>query len=71
MNEPSVFSGPEVTMPKNNLHGAYEHREIHNIYGHYMQKATYDGLMQRSSHNSRPFVLSRAFYAGSHKYGAI
>lgn len=34
MNEPSVFSGPEVTMPKDMIHhGGWEHRHIHNIYG--------------------------------------
>lgn len=34
MNEPSVFNGPEVTMPKDNIHfGGWEHREIHNMYG--------------------------------------
>lgn len=34
MNEPSVFNGPEVTMPKDLLHhGGWEHRHIHNIYG--------------------------------------
>jgi alpha 1,3-glucosidase len=34
MNEPSVFNGPEVTMPKDNVHhGGWEHREIHNTYG--------------------------------------
>jgi mannosyl-oligosaccharide alpha-1,3-glucosidase len=43
MNEPSVFSGPEVTMPKDVAHGAYEHREVHNLYGHYMTEATYKG----------------------------
>lgn len=43
MNEPSVFSGPEITMPKTNLHGEFEHREVHNIYGMYMHRATYEG----------------------------
>lgn len=34
MNEPSVFNGPEVTMPKDCLHyGGYEHRDVHNLYG--------------------------------------
>ena len=39
MNEPSVFNGPEVTMPKDNLHtldgiaGQVEHRDVHNQYG--------------------------------------
>lgn len=34
MNEPSVFNGPEVSMPKDatNLAGV-EHREWHNLYG--------------------------------------
>lgn len=34
MNEPSVFNGPEITMPKDVIHhGGWEHRHIHNIYG--------------------------------------
>ena len=34
MNEPAVFNGPEITMPKDNLHhGGWEHRDIHNING--------------------------------------
>lgn len=34
MNEPSVFNGPEVTMPKDCLHyDGYEHRDVHNLYG--------------------------------------
>jgi alpha 1,3-glucosidase len=34
MNEPSVFSGPEITMHKDARHlDGWEHREVHNIYG--------------------------------------
>lgn len=34
MNEPSVFNGPEITMPKDLIHvNGWEHRDIHNIYG--------------------------------------
>lgn len=34
MNEPSVFSGPEITMPKDLIHAnSREHRDIHNLYG--------------------------------------
>lgn len=34
MNEPSVFSGPEITMHKDARHlDGWEHREIHNSYG--------------------------------------
>jgi len=73
MNEPSVFNGPEVSMHKDARHsGNIEHREIHNAYGFYMQMATIEGLVKRNEgQNERPFLLSRAFFAGSQKYGAI
>ncbi|XP_005860358.1 PREDICTED: neutral alpha-glucosidase C isoform X1 [Myotis brandtii] len=72
MNEPSVFRGPEQTMQKNAIHhGNWEHRELHNIYGFYQQKATAEGLIQRSGGKERPFVLTRSFFAGSQKYGAV
>uniref|UniRef100_A0A8C9VE92 Glucosidase II alpha subunit n=1 Tax=Scleropages formosus TaxID=113540 RepID=A0A8C9VE92_SCLFO len=71
MNEPSVFNGPEVTMHKDALHGSWEHRDIHNLYGLYVQMATADGLIQRSGGVERPFVLARAFFAGSQRYGAV
>ncbi|KAK7173996.1 hypothetical protein R3I93_003734 [Phoxinus phoxinus] len=71
MNEPSVFNGPEVTMHKDALHGVWEHRDVHNLYGLYVQKATADGLIQRSGGVERPFVLTRAFFAGSQRYGAV
>eukprot|EP00978_Attheya_sp_CCMP212_P020444 scaffold58527_cov50-Attheya_sp.AAC.1 len=74
MNEPSVFNGPEVSMQKDilNLDGI-EHREWHNLYGMLFQRATGEGLVRRNQpdENIRPFVLSRAFFAGSQKYGAI
>lgn len=51
MNEPSVFSGPEVTMPKDVLHfgGAAEHRDVHNVYGLYYHMANKDGLAARQA----------------------
>jgi len=73
MNEPSVFNGPEVSMNKDakSLAGV-EHREWHNLYGMYMQQATAEGLLQRNpAQDKRPFVLSRSFYAGSQRWGAI
>uniref|UniRef100_A0A7S2PTL2 Glucosidase II subunit alpha n=2 Tax=Leptocylindrus danicus TaxID=163516 RepID=A0A7S2PTL2_9STRA len=73
MNEPSVFNGPEVSMQKDllNLAGV-EHREWHNLYGQFQHRATAEGLVLRHpSKNERPFVLSRSFFAGSQKYGAI
>ncbi|XP_062332050.1 neutral alpha-glucosidase AB isoform X3 [Osmerus eperlanus] len=71
MNEPSVFNGPEVTMHKDAMHGAWEHRDVHNLYGLYVHMATVEGLIQRSGGEERPFVLTRAFFAGSQRYGAV
>jgi len=73
MNEPSVFSGPEITMHKDAKHyGNLEHREIHNIYGMLQHRSTFEGQIQRNqNHNERPFVLTRSFFAGSQRYGAL
>ena len=73
MNEPSVFNGPEMTMYKDLIHyGKIEHRDLHNLWGLWVHKATSDGLISRiSDQNQRPFVLSRSFFAGSHRYGAV
>ena len=70
MNEPSVFNGPEVSIPKDcvNLEGV-EFRDFHNLYGFYHQWATAEGLERRNK--MRSFVLSRSFYAGSQRFGAI
>uniref|UniRef100_A0A164X3E7 Glucosidase II subunit alpha n=1 Tax=Daucus carota subsp. sativus TaxID=79200 RepID=A0A164X3E7_DAUCS len=58
MNEPSVFNGPEISMPRDALHyGNVEHRELHNAYGYYFHMATAGGLVKRESGNDRPFVL--------------
>ncbi|XP_039597410.1 neutral alpha-glucosidase C isoform X1 [Polypterus senegalus] len=72
MNEPSVFDGPEQTMSKNAVHfGGWEHRDLHNLYGFYQHWASADGLIQRSKGSKRPFVLSRSFFAGSQRFGAV
>jgi len=72
MNEPSVFNGPEVTMPKDCLHyGGFEHRDVHNLYGFMVVKGTIEGQLMRSNNKLRPFVLSRSFFAGSQRFGAV
>jgi mannosyl-oligosaccharide alpha-1,3-glucosidase len=73
MNEPSVFNGPEVSMHKDaRHHGGWEHRDVHNLVGALTHRATALGLVKRNDgHNMRPFVLSRAFYAGTQRWGAI
>jgi mannosyl-oligosaccharide alpha-1,3-glucosidase len=72
MNEPSVFNVEDGTMPRGNLHanGTIMHRDVHNLYGRKMQECTFRGLMNRSPHQ-RPFVLTRSFWFGSSKYGAV
>lgn len=66
MNEPSVFNGPEITMPKDNLHfGGWEHRDVHNLYAHMHLMSTYEGLGVRSQWKQRPFILTRGHYSGS------
>lgn len=47
-------------------------RDLHNIFGYYYHLATAEGLINRGQdkdlygeHGDRPFVLSRAFYAGA------
>ncbi|KAF2826977.1 hypothetical protein CC86DRAFT_350180 [Ophiobolus disseminans] len=73
MNEPSVFNGPETTMPKDNLHhGNWEHRDVHNINGMTFHNATYQALTERKRGDARrPFVLTRAFYSGSQRSAAM
>ncbi len=77
MNEPSVFSGPGFTMPLTSVHHIEEpgfapraasHAEIHNILGLENARATYEGLLKLRP-DERPFVLTRATYAGGQRYG--
>jgi alpha-glucosidase len=76
MNEPSVFNGPKLTMPDDVNHRIEEpgfqtrtatHLEIHNVYGMENSRATYEGLLKLSP-NERPFVLTRASYAGGQRF---
>ena len=47
-----------------------DHREIHNVYGLLMTRATFEGLL-RLRPDERPFVLTRASFAGGQRYAAI
>ena len=70
MNEPSIFKSEEWTFPKSCKHfNNIENREVHNIYGLMNTVATYTGLLNRNpDHNTRPFVLTRSFFAGTQKF---
>ena len=78
MNEPSVFSEASKTIPLNIIHRIDEpgfrtrsatHSEIHNVYGMQNARATSEGLLKLRP-NERPFVLTRAAYAGAQRYAA-
>ncbi len=78
MNEPSIFNVPTGTMPLTTVHKIDEpgfiprnatHAEIHNVYGMENSRATYEGL-RKLEPDVRPFVLTRATYAGGQRYAA-
>ncbi|KAJ6491629.1 glycoside hydrolase family 31 protein [Mycena vitilis] len=72
MNEPSVFNGPEISMPRDNIHhGGWEHRAIHNINGMLFSNLTSQAVRDRTETPERPFVLTRSFFAGSQRFGAM
>jgi alpha-glucosidase len=67
MNEPSLFVPRQSTMPEDVVHPgggrARLHAEVHNAYGSLMAEAARSGLA-RLRPESRPFVITRAGYAG-------
>ena len=69
MNEPSVFGGPETSMPTDNQHGNGPHLRYHNIFGLNMVRASRQGLLLANP-NKRPFILSRSNFLGGHRYAA-
>jgi alpha-glucosidase len=75
MNEPSVFNGPDGTMPADNMHrggGNLQpgpHLRYHNVYGMLMVKASREGILKVNP-DKRPFVLSRSNFLGGQRYAA-
>jgi len=75
MNEPSVFDGPDGTMPIDNIHRGGgglpqgTHLRYHNVYGMLMVRATRKGIMEANP-GKRPFVLSRSNFLGGQQYAA-
>jgi len=74
MDEPSVFDTPSGTMPMNVVFNNDGHPatgyQMHNVYGQQMSRATFEGL-SRIRPNERPFVLTRASFAGGQRYAAL
>jgi alpha-glucosidase len=73
MNEPSIFERADKTMPLDIVHSVEgrksDHREIHNVFGMQNARATYEGLLTLQP-NQRPFVLTRAAFAGAQRYAS-
>jgi len=80
MNEPSVFDRPfsegvsqQAPMPLGLPQGGpgeeTVHAEVHNLYGHLMARATFEGL-GRLRPDARPWVLTRSAFIGTQRYAA-
>lgn len=70
MNEPASFKGPlpdDVVFSEEDKPSS--HAKIHNVYGHLMAKAAYEGMKQADGR--RPFVITRACYAGTQNYSTV
>ncbi|MEA3068505.1 MAG: alpha-glucosidase [Sphingomonadales bacterium] len=76
MNEPAIFDTPTKTMPLGTVHRiegdgfasrTARHAEVHNLYGMENSRATFEGLRTLRP-NLRPFVMTRASYAGGQRY---
>ena len=63
LGEPEVF-------PSTAISAGGKADEVHNIYGHNWAKLISDGY-KKDFPNQRPFILMRAGYSGSQRYGMI
>lgn len=85
MDEPATFAAPDPdrpvlshdarkTFPLDARHAGDgqpgTHARYHNVYGMQMARATFDGLRTLRP-RQRPFVLTRAGYAGVQRYAAV
>jgi alpha-glucosidase len=78
MNEPAIFEVPSKTMPDDVQHRIEEpgfttrvatHLEVHNIFGMQNSRGTFEGVLKLAP-NTRPFVMTRASFAGGQRYAA-
>jgi alpha-glucosidase len=74
MNEPANFGLPVKTLPDECVHqsdfGPLSHACVHNVYGMQMARASREGALRRAP-NRRPFIISRAAYAGVQRYALL
>ncbi|MDI3317076.1 MAG: glycoside hydrolase family 31 protein [Bacillota bacterium] len=75
MNEPAVFDGPGKSMPEDVTHRdergrTLPHAAVHNAYALLEAEATRQGML-RARPDERPFLLTRAGFAGIQRYAAV
>ncbi|MEZ5429253.1 MAG: glycoside hydrolase family 31 protein [Pyrinomonadaceae bacterium] len=72
--KPEIFHHPAKTFPYDTPHAGDglpdTHRRYHNVFGMQMARATFEGL-RRLEPEKRPFVLTRAGFAGVQRYSAV
>ena len=67
--EPTVMHGPDDERPPQERR-RMAHGEVHNVYGLLMSQAAYEAQL-RHRPDRRPFVLTRAGFAGIQRYAAV
>lgn len=78
MNEqtpkPEIYHNPAKTFPYDTPHAgdglSDTHRRYHNVYGMQMARSTFEGV-KKLAPEKRPFVLTRAGYAGIQRFSAV
>lgn len=71
MNEPAVWGKafPDEVLMRD-MDGPASFRRMRNLYAHFMAQGTYEAL-RRHRPDERPFVLTRAGFAGGQRYAAV
>jgi alpha-glucosidase len=72
--KPDIYHHPLKTFPLDARHAGDgapgTHARFHNVFGMQMARSTFEGL-KRLRPDARPFVLTRAGYAGVQRYSAV
>ena len=72
--KPDIYHHPMKTFPLTARHAGDgepdTHARYHNVYGMQMARATFEGL-RKLRPDERPFVLTRAGYAGVQRFSAV
>lgn len=70
MDEPASFDGE---LPKDLIMSDGDkkstHAKMHNVFGHLQAQAAYEGM--KDATDKRPYVITRAAYAGTQKYSTV